>query len=101
MALGGAEPLAFLGDDMEQLGTSDVFKLRQHLDKLGDIVSVNGTEIAETQRLEQVRGTEGSGLGHRGGPLEEVKGFNIAGIPFGAVAAKTFPQFFFQLVVLR
>ena len=101
MPLGRAEPLAFLGDDMEQLGTADVFKLRQHLDKLGDIVSVNGSEISEAQRLEQVGSTESSGLGHRSGPLEEVEGFNIAGIPLRAVAAKAFPQLFFQLVVLR
>ena len=49
VAFGGAEAFAFFGDDMEEFGSANGFELGENLNKLFDIVTVDGTKIAESE----------------------------------------------------
>ena len=97
--LGGAHPLALLGNNMQQLGTLNLLQLCQHLHQLVQIVAVDGTEIAEAQRLEQIGGTQCRRLGHKCGALQEIERFCSALTGIQLVAAQLHPHLLFQLVV--
>ena len=49
VAFGGAEAFAFFGDDMEEFGSANGFELGENLNKLFDVVTVDGTKIAESE----------------------------------------------------
>ena len=49
VAFGGAEAFAFFGDDVEEFGSANGFELGKDFDKLFDVVTVDGTKIAESE----------------------------------------------------